>query len=263
MPASSLPPRRRRPEAAAGKTSGSRAGDLVRALFGGVISCLAPPRCRCCRAPLLDHANPFLCADCAAGVGWIGAGACRGCGFPAGPHAELGGDCSHCRGKNLGFTAAAAVARYRRGARKLVLALKFGGETEIARPMAGLMAERLRSAGFGDIDWIVPASLHPARRRLRGFDQSRLLAAHLSRETGIPLRWDLLRRIRPTRPQSTLSRAARFENAQGAFAASPEIAGGRALLVDDVMTTGATLRDSARACRQAGASRVYALVFAR
>ena len=194
---------------------------------------------------------------------WIGEGACRNCGFPAGPYARLDRGCSRCRRINPGLTAAAATARYRYGARSLVLALKFRGETAIARPMARLMAERFRNFGFGDIDWIVPASLHPERRRARGFDQSSLIGRHLSQEIGIPLREDLLRRVRRTRPQSSLTKFDRLENARGAFTASPEIAGGRILLVDDVMTTGATLRDCARACREAGATRVYALVFAR
>ncbi|MDR2390119.1 MAG: ComF family protein [Planctomycetota bacterium] len=233
------------------------------ALIGGIVSCLSPPRCRLCQAPLFDHASPYLCQACAAGVEWIGEGACRKCGFPAGPGARLGQGCSRCRRLDLGLTAVAATTRYRHGARSLVLALKFRGETSIARPMASLMAERFRNFGFGAIDWIVPASLHPERRRARGFDQSSLLGRHLAGEIDILLREDLLRRVRHTRPQSSLTRFGRLENARGAFTASPGIAGGRILLVDDVMTTGATLRDCARACREAGATRVYALVFAR
>jgi ComF family protein len=163
----------------------------------------------------------------------------------------------------LGLTAAAAVARYRRGVRELILSLKFGGDTEIAGLLAGLMAERLRTADFLSPDLIIPVSLHPERRRRRGFDQARLIGRRLSRETGLPLGEDWLRRIRPTRPQASLDRFARSDNVQGAFAASPEMAGKRVLLVDDVMTTGATLRDAARACRESGAGQVYALAFAR
>jgi ComF family protein len=163
----------------------------------------------------------------------------------------------------LGLTAAAAVARYRRGARGLVLALKFSGETEIAAPLAGLMAERFRAAGFGEADCVVPVALHPERRRTRGFDQARLLGERLSLEIGLPLLDGGLRRVRHTRPQSSLDRGSRLDNPRDAFLASPEMAGARPLLVDDVMTTGATLKDCARACRAAGARRVYALVFAR
>ena len=155
------------------------------------------------------------------------------------------------------------MARYRLGARGLVLALKFSGETEAAIPMASLMAERFRAADLGEPDCVVPVPLHPERRRTRGFDQARLLGRRLSPEIGLPLRDDLLRRIRRTPPQSGLNRSSRLLNTRNAFLASPAMAGVRPLLVDDVMTTGATLRDCAHACRSAGASRVYALVFAR
>ncbi len=227
------------------------------------LSALAPPRCRQCRAALLGHANPFLCPACAAAVSWIGEGACRGCGYPAGPHADLGDDCPRCRGKNLRLTAAAAVARYRAGARSLVKALKFRGETEIARILAGLMAERLRRADFGKIDLTLPVSLHPERRRRRGFDQARLICRRLGLEAGLAVREDLLARIRFGPPQATLRREARLANMAGAFRVDGDLSGQSILLVDDVMTTGATMADCARACREAGARRVYALVFAR
>lgn len=239
----------------------------VRKIVGGVwatlLSSLAPPRCRLCQKPLFNHANPFLCPDCAASLEWIGKGACRGCGFPAGPHASHAGNCFRCRGKRLNLTAAAAVVRYRGGARSLVLALKFRGETEIARPIARLMAERLKTAEFGKIDVLLPVSLHPSRRRARGFDQADLLCRFLGASTGLPVERRLLRRTRLTRPQSTLRREDRLENMRGAFQASPATAGRSVLLVDDVMTTGATMAECSRALREAGASRVYALVFAR
>ena len=229
-----------------------------------LLASLAPPRCRLCRAPLFGHANPFLCSACSSGIDWIGEGACRGCGYPAGPHAAHGAECQRCRGKKLRLTAAAAVARYRAGSRALVLSLKFRGETEIARSMAGLMAERLRAASFFPaLDCIVPVALHPARRRGRGFDQAALLSRHLAAITGLPCAEGLLQRTRHTTPQSSLHREARIRNMEGAFRASPEISGKSVVLVDDVMTTGATMAECAKSCRDAGARRVSALVFAR
>lgn len=226
-------------------------------------ACLSPPRCRGCHTPLFNHANPYLCPSCAAGIDWIGDGACRGCGYPAGPHAEHGDDCHRCRGKKPRLTTAAAVARYRNAARDLVLRLKFRGETEIAGPMAGLMAKRLGRRDFPAIDLVLPVALHPSRRRQRGFDQAALLAEHVGRLLGLPADAGLLRRTRPTTPQATLHRSARLINMQGAFSASPETAGKSVLLIDDVMTTGSTMAECARACREAGARRVSALVFAR
>ena len=236
---------------------------MVRTGLRQLFSCLAPPRCRLCRAPLLDHDNAFLCPDCATKCEWIGEGACRGCGYPAGPHASHGDECRRCRGNKLRLTAAAAVARYHSGAKELVLGLKFRGETELARPMAGLMAARLRAVAFPGVDIILPVALHSARRRGRGFDQAEMLAHFLALHTHIPTASRLLWRVRHTSPQTTLRREARLHNMSGAFRASPQLIGLNILLVDDVMTTGATMASCAEVCREAGARRVYGLVFAR
>ncbi len=162
------------------------------------------------------------------------------------------------------MTGAAAVARYRAGARELVLRLKFGRETELARPIGGLMAERLLSAPFGDkVEVIVPVALHPVRKRDRGFDQARLLAGVVSRRVGLPMEIRSLRRVVFTTPQSRLRRQLRLANVENAFVADGRLEGKRVLLIDDVMTTGATMAACSRACRAAGATRVYGLVFAR
>ncbi len=226
-------------------------------------SLFAPPRCRLCRQPLFDHNHPFLCPACSAAVEWIGDGACTGCGFPAGPYASHGDSCARCQTRDLSLTKAAAVARYKQGARSLILALKFGKETELAPIMAGLMAERFRSAELGPVDLLVPVPLHAVRRRDRGFDQAGLLGKGIAERLGLQCVPSLLRRNRHTRPQATLLRTARLRNMDEAFTANPAMQGKRILLVDDVMTTGATMAACAHACRAAGATRVYALVFAR
>lgn len=238
-------------------------GSTLMTFLDWALSSLAPPRCRLCRAPLYDHANPYLCPQCLAAVMWAGKGACRGCGFPAGPHASLGNNCHRCRNRKLNLTAAAAVARYRGAIRQLVISLKFRGETELSRSMAGLMATRLRQVDLPNIDIILPVALHPMRKRIRGFDQAWLLAKHLAGFTGIPAGEGLIERVRHTTPQATLRREARVSNMSGAFRASARLSGTSVLLVDDVMTTGATMSECARACREAGTRRVSALVFAR
>lgn len=228
-----------------------------------LLSCLTPPRCRVCRAALFNHANPYLCADCVGKIKWLGEGACRRCGFPAGPYASAANSCGHCRGKRLRLTGAAAVARYANGARNMVVSLKFRKEIQLAEPMAALMAERLRLAAFAKPDALVPVRLHKNRLRERGFDQADLLCRHIAAMTGMRRESGMVEKVRHTPPQSSLDRRGRFDNIAGAFRASAALAGKTVVLVDDVMTTGATMRECAGACRQAGAKRVYALVFAR
>lgn len=164
----------------------------------------------------------------------------------------------------MSLTGAVSVARYRLGAKVLVKALKFRGEEELVRPIAGLMAERYRVAAFfGKPDVLVPVSLHARRERERGFDQAALLAARVAALCGMELGEGLLERVRWTMPQAFLGRRARLANIEGAFRAAPKVAGRRVLLVDDVMTTGATMAACANALRAAGAKSVYALTFAR
>lgn len=226
---------------------------------------LTPPRCRVCRAPLWGCDNALLCPDCLAGVEWIGPGACALCGYPAGPYAvHSPNGCSRCRSRPLGLTGVAAVARYGGGARQLVRTLKFGGERMVVDSLAGLMAERWRgSPFFGKADLVVPLSLHPARLQRRGFDQAKLLGESVARELGLEYGENFVRRTRFTVPQAVLHREERLRNMDGVFAVGEEIAGRRVVLVDDVMTTGATIAACAGACRQAGALRVYGLCFAR
>ncbi len=138
---------------------------------------------------------------------------------------------------------------------------KYGGQSQLARPLAILMLDRARAACAG-VDAIVPVPLHPRRLRERGYDQTSLLAGELARAAGIPRRLDLLSRPRPTATQASLDRAGRLANVQGAFVASPRAQGLRVLLLDDVRTTGATLADAGRALLSAGAASAQSLALA-
>lgn len=240
-----------------------RAAALLHRAVDTAFSLLTPPFCRHCRTALWDHDQPFLCRKCAADVMWADRHACPACGFPLGSAVPSQADCRECRGKRLNLTAAASVVRYAKGARSLVLAFKFGGEMELARALGSLMAHRLRDADFPAPDVVAAAASHAARSRRRGFDPAVLLADRVASEAGLRADTRLLVRMRDTKPQSTLLREERARNMAHAFRANRSLDGATVLLVDDVMTTGATLADCARACRDAGARRVYALVFAR
>lgn len=239
---------------------------LFRRLGKGAIEMLAPPRCRVCGAALWGCENPFLCAACLEKMAWIGDGACRKCGFPAGMHAAWSGDgCARCAGRDFGLREAAAVARYGGGAKNLVKSLKFRGERTLAPAMGALMAERVRAAGFAArIDCAAPVALHANRARFRGFDQAGLLAEALAARLGVPCAAGALKRVRETGPQALLRRAERLRTMEGVFEAAPSLVRGRRiLLVDDVFTTGATMAAAAAACRKGGAGEVYGIAFAR
>lgn len=161
------------------------------------------------------------------------------------------------------MTRAAAVVRYEGVARRLVHALKFRGHDILAAPSGALMAETARANGFDrGTGAVVPVPSTARRNRDRGYDPGALLAEDVARRLRRPLR-RLLERVREARPQSSLPATQRRRNVQGVFAASPSARGAELLLVDDVMTTGATAFEAARALREAGASRVDLLVLAR
>ena len=149
--------------------------------------------------------------------------------------------------------------------RAAVHALKYDGERRLTEPLAASMAERWRRAGRGG-DVLVPVPVHAARRRERGFDQAEDLAIACGRRLGLPVVPALERRER-TAAQHALGRGARARNVGGAFAVRPALSDAVrdrwVILIDDVMTTGATLSACAAALREAGARAVSALTLAR
>ncbi len=134
-------------------------------------------------------------------------------------------------------------------------ALKYGNRPTLGLHLGRLVGEAWREAGLPAPDLVVPVPLHRPRRLERGYNQSERLAAGLAEALGVPLRTDLLTRTRPTRSQTALSQPARWRNVEGAFGlpGTPDLAGRRVLLVDDVFTTGATAVAAAAPLRSGGA----------
>jgi ComF family protein len=164
------------------------------------------------------------------------------------------------------FERARAVAHYEGLARDLVHRLKFGDRLDLAALMARLMV-RAGAELLAEADLIVPVPLHHVRLWRRRFNQAAVLAREIGRLAGKPVSVDVLHRARSARPQVGLTRAQRRDNLQGVFAvgagARPELAERRILLVDDVLTTGATGNAAARVLLRGGAAAVDVLVFAR
>lgn len=188
---------------------------------------------------------------------------CPGCGGPlTGIMARCGGCLEGAPPRWLG---AAALLEYRGAARDLIRRFKFGKETVFAAPLGRMAAEAVRRAGF-PVDAMVPIPPDPWRRLRRSYDPVGLTAEVAARELHLPL-CRVLRRRPGGAAQSTMRRAARLESPRRRYALSPgrekEIAGRRLLLVDDILTTGATLSAAAKILLAAGAEAVYILVLAR
>lgn len=217
---------------------------------------LLPRRCLACDAGAGAHAD--LCAACLAGLPWIDV-ACLRCGVPLPAPSDA---CGACLARAPPVAATRACLLYAAPVDGLLPRLKFAGDLACARTLGTLMAQRLRDAPRPDV--LVPVPLHAARLRSRGFDQALELARPLARALGVPLDAGLLRRTRATAAQSRLDKPARSRNVRGAFAvARTQALPARVALVDDVMTTGATVHAAARALRRAGVGHVEAWVCAR
>ncbi|MBV7257828.1 ComF family protein [Pacificimonas sp. WHA3] len=233
-------------------------GSHMKRAAATVLDLILPPRCPGCRE-IVDSADRF-CAECWETLGFITDPMCATCGLPFAGEFSDGVICGECAGATRPYDHARAAMRYEGAAVPVLLGLKHGGRTHLSR----LIAEALQRHVRPDTDLIVPVPLDRARLAKRGYNQAGLIARALSRRSGVPLGIDTLIRTKPTRSTAGLSRAARFRAAQGAFAAPKRLRdGSRVILIDDVMTTGATAEAACRALRKAGAARIDVLVYAR
>ena len=192
---------------------------------------------------------------------------CASCGIPLhGPGYESGQLCGGCTLEPPPFSGARSFGYYTSELSRIIQALKFQGRRNIADLLGPLMASVfLESWDRDQIDMLVPIPLHPRRRRERGFNQSALLARSMARWIAIPVCGRVLTRVRHTAPQVGLTDVERTRNLKDAFRCSDpaKVRGKRILLIDDVMTTGATAASAASALSQAGAQRVSVLTAAR
>lgn len=195
------------------------------------------------------------CAACEADLPRLDAAHCPLCALPT-PGATI---CGRCLKKRPLFDRTVAPYAYAFPMDKLVQSLKFNEQLQLADALAARIAARIKVLP----DVIVPMPLHPARLRARGFNQSQELARRLSQRLDITLLPHACRRVRDTAPQSSLKWKERRRNLHQAFACDACIAGKHIAMVDDVMTSGASLNELARVLRRAGAREVSAWVVAR
>jgi len=235
-------------------------------LLRSVADALFPPCCMACTAPVADA--QMLCSPCWREASLIDGTTCDRCGTPM-PLALGKGQticCDRCLAGAVGWDRGRAAAIYAGSARALVLSLKHGDRPDIALALGRWMA-RAAADLIAEADVMVPVPLHWRRFLTRRYNQSAELVRVMMRETATPHAPDILRRMRPTEMQRARSAVARAGNVAGAFAVPPHmypaVQGKRVLVVDDVLTTGATLNEAARALRAAGAAQVSVAVFAR
>jgi ComF family protein len=236
---------------------------LAARALGGALDLVLPPRCLGCGG--IVERQGRLCAGCWRGLTFLAAPLCRSCGYPLPGAAAADPLCGGCTLEPPAFGRARAALRYDEGARGLILAFKHADRTDSA-PAFGRWLARAGSGLLAEADLIAPVPLHWTRLLRRRYNQSAELARHLARAAGRPFAGDLLTRRRATAPQQG-GRDARAANQSGAFALTPrraaEVAGRRVLLVDDVLTSGATLSACADCLLDAGAAGVDVLALAR
>lgn len=229
-----------------------------------VLDAVLPPRCLSCGTVVAG--DGALCPPCWGRLAFIGAPHCARCGLPFAFEVAPDALCGDCVRHEPVFGQARAALRYDDASRPLVLAFKHGDGTHAAPALGRWMAQAAGDLAR-DAELIVPVPLHRLRLFRRRYNQSALLARAVARLVDRPAAAGMLVRRRRTPSQGGLSRSGRIANVRGAFAIAggraPELRDRKVLLVDDVMTTGATLSECARVLRRAGAARVDLLTLAR
>lgn len=227
---------------------------------------LFPSSCQICKALLEKRGEKVVCRECLEKLRETNSPFCLCCGrfFEGAGEPHL---CADCLENRPPFTRHRSAARYDGVAKDIILLYKYRGFGVLSEFLADFL---FRSLGreedlWSDVEAVVPVPLHPAKERSRGYNQAQLLAARLAQKKKIPILKGRLVKVRPTAAQTSLDGRARETNLKGAFRVkrSSGIKGRIVLLVDDVYTTGSTIRECSRVLREAGAKEVRALTVAR
>jgi ComF family protein len=242
----------------------------------GLADLLFPPCCVSCRAEMDEQPDVPLCGECLNGMELFADPVCARCGAPVPyaiapdgtivPHASIGQGCYRCAGRKLWFDATVALGLYSGNLRESILRMKRSEGDLLSLSMGRLIwQKRGEQLARLDVDVVAPIPLHWRRRLVHRTNSAALLAEVLSNKLDAPVAERLLRRSRSTVRQFELTPPERWKNVRGAFAvrAGYHLRAAHVLLVDDVLTTGATCSEAARALRRAGAERVTVAVIAR
>src|SRR5271163_1145100 len=240
-----------------------RAATLLRAALRTTLDLVLPTLCPACREPVEGRG---LCPACWSKLSFITRPYCERLGIPFAYDPGPGILSMEAIADPPAYQRARAAVRFDEISRALVHALKYGDRLDLA-PMMGRWISHAGREILAEADALVPVPLHWRRLWARRFNQSAMLAAAISAESKVPVAGKALKRIKATAQQVGLTRSERALNVQGAFRVPPQgkgaVAGRRLVLVDDVLTSGATVDGCARALLRAGAANVDVLIFAR
>ncbi len=242
----------------------AQSGQRIRNFLSHGIDLLFPPACAYCGGELETSAQGLLCQDCRAGL-VDDRPACARCGRNALSGATSAG-CAQCKDERFHFGSVVRLGSYGGPMRSAVLRMKRDDHRALAIAVGDLLADT-RAATWETLkpDAVVPIPMHWSRRMWRGCNSPETISERLAGRLRVPLARHLLQRRRRTAPQASLPPTRRLANVRGAFRAiaHPDLIGARLLLVDDIMTTGATVNEAAKMLGQAGASCIGIAVVAR
>jgi competence protein ComFC len=234
-----------------------------------LVSVFFPSGCRICERLLIGASRVPICGECLSSFVAMPKTVCEVCGRPLAAFAMKEGEtplCPACGNRTYAFDRARSLALYDRALVQAILLLKFEQIEPLGAWFAGRLAELVNAEGSKlSADVVVPVPLHRQRERERGYNQAALISKPLAKRLRLPHKAVLLMRTRARPDKRILTLVERWESVRGAFATRPgsQVDNLRVLLVDDVLTTGATLDACARALREAGAKSVIGLTVAR
>ncbi len=225
-----------------------------------------PENCQLCGEARATPAESFVCSGCRARVRFIERPFCERCGLPYEGEITTQFECANCRDAEWHFRSARSAVIARDQMLEAIHRYKYQRALWFEQFLAGLLISQAKPVlALEQCDWIVPVPLYAAKKREREFNQAERLASRLSAATQIPMNTQLLRRVVPTRTQTRLSRRERIANVRRAFAMkrNARLNGERIVLLDDVLTTGATTSACAKVLLAGGAAEVCVWTAAR
>ncbi|NQU03999.1 MAG: ComF family protein [Syntrophaceae bacterium] len=235
-------------------------------IVSGLVDILFPRRCMVCGLSIGKIEPPPFCPECVSLINFIRAPLCISCGMPFADTYGTNHLCGDCISSRPPFAVARALGMYEKTLLDAIHLFKYNGKIAMGEILGEMMAQYdYDSLDIRDYSLLMPVPLHTLRLKKRGFNQALILARHIAHKFSLPLDFTTLKRSVDTKPQVNLGRSERVKNIKGAFEVAHEekIRGKKILLVDDVYTTGSTVRECARVLIEKGAKEVSVFTLAR